>query len=80
MWDHWLSRHSTEVRPDPKEEYRCQIISKHRDAFDRQVSEALRIERALESKLFMGKDGKDSTVESLNRKFEHFCPRARPEK
>ena len=80
MWDHWLAKHSQEGRPNPEEEYRFQIISNHRDAYDRQVSEAVRIERALESKLFMGKNKKDSHIESLNRKFEHFCPRVRPEK
>ena len=80
MWDHWLAKHSQDGRLNPDDEYRFQIISNHRDPFDRQINEAVKIERALESKIFTGKNNKDSIVESLNRKFEHFCPRPRPEK
>ena len=50
-----------------------------RDSFERQVTEAVRIERPLQAGLLMSKDSKEIEVKSLNRKFEHFCPRVRPE-
>ena len=43
------------------------------------MTEAVRIERALQAGLLMTKEGKETEIRSLNRKFEHFCPRVRPE-
>ena len=66
-------------QPDHRNDFRFEIISNHRDPFERQVTEAVRIERALQAGLMMSKEGKEIEVSSLNRRFEHFCPRVRPE-
>ena len=79
MWDHWEDKHQGDGQPEPRSDFRFEIISKHRDPFERQVTEAVRIERALKAGLLMTKEGKEIEINSLNRKFEHFCPRVRPE-
>ena len=79
MWDHWKDKHQGDTQPDQRNDFRFEIISNHRDPFERQVTEAVRIERALQAGLMMSKEGKEIEVSSLNRRFEHFCPRVRPE-
>ena len=79
MWDHWEDKHQGDGQPDHRNDFRFEIISKHRDPFERQVTEAVRIERAFKAGLLMTKEGKEIEINSLNRKFEHFCPRVRPE-
>ena len=79
MWEHIYSKYNTTDIVNIASDFRFEIISKHRDPFERQVTEAVRIERALKAGLLMTKEGKEIEINSLNRKFEHFCPRVRPE-
>ena len=80
MWDHWTSVHSNHGNPEIEKEFNFKILSKHKDPFDRQVTEAMRIEKALDSNILLDKTDKPTEIKSLNRRFEHFCPRIRPEK
>ena len=56
MWDHWSQAHSSEGQPNHEEANKFSILSKHRDPFERQITETVRIERVLEA--LLGKDGK----------------------
>ena len=78
MWDHWRDVHSDEGNPDKDEDFQFEMISKHRDPFERQITEAVNIEKALDLEILVAKDGNNHNIISLNRRFEHFCPRKRP--
>ena len=80
MWDHWTSAYSNQGNPEPEKEFRFQILSKHKDPFDKQITEAVRIEKALDNNILLDKSDKLTEIKSLNRRFEHFCPRIRPRK
>ena len=80
MWDHWASAHSNQGSPETDKEFRFKILSKHRDPFNRQITEAIRIEKALDNNIILDKSDKPTEIKSLNRRFEHFCPRIRPGK
>ena len=41
---------------------------------------AVRIEKALGNNILLDKSDKPTEIKSLNRRFEHFCPRIRPGK
>ena len=80
MWDHWTSVHSNHGDPEIEKEFNLKILSKHKDPFDRQITEAIRIEKALDNNIILDKSDKPTEIKSLNRRFEHFCPRIRPDK
>ena len=77
MWDHSQSHGGIE---DIETDYNFEVISNYRDPFTRQVSEAIRIQRAIENGIHTKKNNKEVQVFSLNRKGEYFSPIERWEK
>ena len=72
MWDHISTAHNGQVSSEPKDDFRVQFVSKYKHPMDRQIAEAIRIEKSFYGAVPMG----NSTIScmSLNRKCEHFAP------
>ena len=76
MWDHAKEKHGG---PSSKleEDYQFTVLSSHRDPMTRQISEAVRINRALEARIHTTARDKEVPINSLNRKGECFAPMER---
>ena len=76
MWDHSTGTHGG-PSSNLEEDYHFTLINTFRDPMTRQISEAVRINRALEAKLHTTARHKDVPIKSLNRKGECFAPMER---
>ena len=72
MWDHIFTTHNGQVSSEAKDDFRVQLVSKYRHPMDRQIAEAIRIEKSFFGAVPMGKT--TISCRSLNRKCEHFAP------
>ena len=72
----WMYDHSlTHGGPDNFDtDYNFVVMSSHRDPFSRQVTESVRIQRALQYGIHTDKSSKEVQVVSMNRKGEYFSP------
>ena len=73
MWDHVQEVHGGEEDMDP-ENFRFSVISSFKDPLTRQLTEAVKIKRALDSGSFQSQGGDIIQVHSMNRKAEYFAP------
>ena len=58
-------------------DFTFKVLSKHRDPMNRQITEAVRIKKALENGTLLKHKGRVINVNSLNKKMEYFAPRER---
>ena len=72
MWDHSSLVHGG-VR-DYYNDYKFKPLSSHRDPLSRQITEAVRISKAINSGVHMNDRYEEIPVLSLNRKGECFAP------
>ena len=76
MWDHIQLAHSEQTSLDPANVFKFSLVSGHRDPLERQIMEAIRIEKSFTGVMTNSK-GQQFPVVSLNRRGEHFAPRER---
>ena len=77
MWDHQREAHPSAENQDPVQDYKFYIIGRHRDPLTRQLEEAIRITRALDSGQAPDMRGNLQPTNCLNRRGESFAPRVR---
>ena len=73
MADHYWDYHRNESLPDPDKDYSFQVIGTHRDPLSRQLEEAIRINKALDTGILIDRRNEESKVKSLNRRGETFA-------
>ena len=59
------------------DDFQFEIINTFTDPMTRQIEEAVRIQRALDTGVHIDKNGKSHRIQSLNRRNEHFTARKR---
>ena len=76
MWDHAKEKQGG---PSSKleEDYQFTVLSSHRDLMTRQISEVVRINKALVARIHATARYKEVPINSLNRKGECFAPMER---
>ena len=72
MWDHTAKDHQGLTGEDPALDYKFSIVSNHKDSLERQITEAIRIEKSFNGSVHI--KNKLVQIKSLNRKAEHFAP------
>ena len=72
MWDHTSKDHNGCIGEDPALDYKFSVVSSHKDALERQITEAIRIEKSFNGAVPTNK-GKPALTKCLNRKAEHFA-------
>ena len=77
MWDHLLEAHGPNPNINPVQDFSFNLFQTFKDPMSRQLSEAVRIQVALNQGKHQGKDGSSKPIVSLNRKNEFFCQRKR---
>ena len=77
MWDHLLEAHGPQPNINPGQDFSFNLFQTFKDPMSRQLSEAVRIQVALNQGTHQGKDGSSNPIISLNRKNEFFCQRMR---
>ena len=77
MVDSQCKEHQEEQPPDPFEDYKFELVSKHKDPMTRQIEEAVRINQTFFTRTITSNSEDVKPVFPLNRKGEHFCPRSR---
>ena len=76
MWDHNVAAHGGDLNMDPMKDFQFSVISTYKDPLTRQVTEAVKIQRAMDTKTFQA-GGEVIQVIPLNRRSEHFAPISR---
>ena len=74
MDDHYRTCHPEMEGQNPERDIKFQILSNHRDPLSRQLKEAVRINKALETGVAIDRSQKEVKVNSLNRRGEAFAP------
>ena len=77
MWDQQKEAHLSAPIQDPIKDYRFYIIGRHRDPLTRQLEEAVRITKALDSGKAPDRRGNLRDTNCLNRRGQSFAPRVR---
>ena len=72
MWDHITTAHNGQVSIEPTDDFKVHFVSKYKHPMDRQIAEAIRIEKSFNGAVPLG----NTTISSncLNQKYEHFAP------
>ena len=60
---------------DNQTDFVFEVLSKHQDPMEQQVTEAVRIKNAIEKETLKKHKGKVINMNTLNRKLEYFAPR-----
>ena len=71
MWDHAQSHGGIQ---NLETDYNFGVVCSYRDPFTRQVSEATRIQKAINNGVHYDTGGREVKIISLNRKGEYFSP------
>ena len=74
IWDHVVAKHGGDQALDPEKDIKFSVLSSFKDALTRQVTEAVKIQRALDKGTFLAGGGEIVQISSMNRKYEHFAP------
>ena len=74
MWDHIVSSHGGNLNINPQDDIKFTVITTYRDPLTRQIAEAAKIQRAMDTNTFQSQGGDVIKVNSMNRKSEHFAP------
>ena len=69
-----------EENVDPEEVFNFKVIASFKDPLTRQVTEAIKIQRAQDRNTFLTQGGEEVQVVSLNRKYENFAPQQRKQR
>ena len=77
MWDHQVEAHGGDQGIIPEAEFVFNVVSSHKDPLTRQIAEAVKIQRALDSNTFQSSSSKKVKIFPLNRRSEHFAPQER---
>ena len=77
MWDHQLEAHGGDHRICLEEDFAFNVASSYKDPLTRQIAEAVKIRRALDSRTFQSSENKILRIKPLNRRSEHFAPQER---
>ena len=77
MWDHRLTKHSSDKEFDPDTDFTFEIFAGFKDAMTRQITEAVMINNARMNNAQTDRKYNKIKVNSLNRKYECFAPRER---
>ena len=72
MWDHARETHNGQVSFHPYDDYKISLVRSYRHPMDRQIAEAIRIEKSFSGSVPVGKE--NISCICLNRKYEHFAP------
>ena len=75
--DHINDAHKDDPDVVPERDFNFSVISSFKDPLTRQITEAVKIRRALEKNTFLDPEGEAIQITSLNRKYEHFAPLVR---
>ena len=75
--DHINEVHKDDPNVVPERDFKFSVISSFKDPLTRQITEAVKIRRALEKNTFLDPGGEAIQITSLNRKYEHFVPLVR---
>ena len=75
MWDHITTAHNGQVSIEPTDDFKVHFVSKYKHPMDRQIAEAIRIEKSFNGAVPLG----NTTISCncLNKKYEHFAPHDR---
>ena len=77
IWDHVQAAHSGDLEFNPEKDFKFKVLGAYRDPMSRQITEAVKIQRAQDRHTFQAQGGEEIQVISLNRKYEHFAPQQR---
>ena len=77
MWDHQLEAHGGDHSINPEADFAFNVVNSHKDPLTRQIAEAVKIQRALDSRTFQSSGNKILKIKPLNRRSEHFAPQER---
>ena len=80
MWDHIRTSHPDLDNLDSLRDFKFSILRKHRDPLTRQLEEAVRIFKGLDSDRHTDNKGTEVQIQCMNRKEEAFAPQARFDK
>ena len=69
-----VAKHGGGQDLDPERDIKFSILSSFKDPLTRQVTEAVKIQRALDTCTFLAGGGEVRQIASMNRKYEHFAP------
>ena len=69
-----METHGGDPDMKPERDFNFSVLATFKDPLTRQITEAVKIKRALEHKTFQAPGGEAVQVISLNRKSEHFAP------